>query len=353
MAKKREYFAGANTKTGYASCFHQIVGNKYKKVFIMKGSAGCGKSTFMKRIGERALREGFDVEYIHCSADSNSLDGVLLPEKGIAVVDGTAPHVMNMKYPSARENIINLGEFWDESKLKSQREELISLTDRKLACYANIYRALSAAGSIREIRNSLVSEALLEKKMAGFVNRIGKKLIKPGSGEESICIQTAFNHNGFDSLPTFASAANVYLIRDKFDISYRLLEMIREYAEKVGADRIVSYDPVDFKKLEAVYFPKEDLLFVPEQKYVPGETKKAENKPINTARFINKGVYAEIRQKDRAAFKLYKALLEAAKQYFQEASQLHERIERIYIRAMDFARLNDYTNKFIAELFKS
>jgi hypothetical protein len=40
----------------------------------------------MKRIGERALRDGLSVEYIRCSADSNSLDGVLLPEKGIAVV---------------------------------------------------------------------------------------------------------------------------------------------------------------------------------------------------------------------------------------------------------------------------
>ncbi len=352
MAKKREYFAGANTKNGYTSCFQQIVGNKYKKVYIMKGSAGCGKSTFMKRIGERALRDGLSVEYIRCSADSNSLDGVLLPEKGIAVVDGTAPHVMNMKYPSARENIINLGEFWDESKLKPKREELIALTDRKLACYGNIYRALSAAGSVREIRNSLVKEALLEKKMAAFVNRICKKLIKPGTGEESIYLQTAFNHNGFESLPTFSDAVNVYLIRDKYDIAYRLLEMIREYAEKTGAERIVSFDPVDFKKPEALYFPKENLLFVVEQKYVPRETKKAENKPINTARFINKNAYAEIRQKDRGAFKLYKALLDAAKQYFLEASQLHESIERIYVRAMDFARLTDYTNKFIGELFK-
>jgi hypothetical protein len=216
-----------------------------------------------------------------------------------------------MKYPSARENIINLGEFWDESKLKPKREELIALTDRKLACYGNIYRALSAAGSVREIRNSLVKEALLEKKMAAFVNRICKKLIKPGTGEESIYLQTAFNHNGFESLPTFSDAVNVYLIRDKYDIAYRLLEMIREYAEKTGAERIVSFDPVDFKKPEALYFPKENLLFVVEHKYVPRETKKAENKPINTARFINKNAYAEIRQKDRGAFKLYKALLDA------------------------------------------
>jgi len=32
------------------------------------------------------------VEYHHCSSDGNSLDGVALPDQGIALLDGTAPH---------------------------------------------------------------------------------------------------------------------------------------------------------------------------------------------------------------------------------------------------------------------
>jgi len=352
MQKKFEYFAGANTKNGFVSFFFKILENKYKKVYILKGSAGCGKSTFMKRVGERAARDGLNVEYIRCSADSRSYDGVLLPEREIAIIDGTAPHVMNMVYPSARDNIINLGEFWDETKVKKKRDEIIALTDKKSICYENAYRALSAAGSIRELRGNLISVALLEGKMKAFAGRICKKLIKPATGTESIRIQTAFNQNGIDSLSTFSEAGNVYLIRDRYDISHKLLEYINAYSERIGAERMLSIDPIDYNKLEAVYFPNEDILFINEKRFAQATEKKdSDNKPINTSRFIDKNAFSVIRQKDRAAYKLYNALLDTAKQYFSEASRVHDKIESIYIRAMDFARLTDYTNKFIASLF--
>jgi len=351
MREKIEYFAGANSKNGYTSYFHRIVGNKYKKVYILKGSAGCGKSTFMKRVGEKALRKGLYVEFIRCSADSRSVDGILIPDMGFAIIDGTAPHIMNVKYPSARENIINLGEFWDEKKLRSSRDTLISLTDRKLFCYDNIYRALSAAGSIRDIRAAQINKTVQTDKLSAFANRICSKLILPSSGEERVRIQTAYNQNGFDSLPTFSSAKNIYLIRDKYDIACLLLGLIRSYAERIGAERVVSYDPIDLTKPEAVYFPSGDILFVPENRFVVADNRVIDNKPINTARFIDKKAFSEIRQKDRALFKLYNALLDTAKQYFTEAADIHDSIERIYIRAMNFEKLTDFTNKFIRDLF--
>lgn len=351
MQNKTEYFAGANTRNGFVSCFYEIVGNDYKKVYILNGSAGCGKSTFMKRIGERAMRDNLSVEYIRCSADTNSFDGVLIPELGIAVVDGTAPHIMNVKYAAARENIINLGIFWDESKLRNKREELIALTDKKLDCYERAFHVLSAAGSIRDLRNDLINGIMLEEKMKAFAGRICKKLIKSSGGGESIRIQTAFNDIGFYTLPTFSNAKNIYLIRDKYDIAYRFLLFVKEYAERVGAQRIISYDTIDTSKPEAIYFPNEDLLFTVEKRFVPSENKTLLNKPINTARFIDKKGLVAIRQKDRATFKLYNALLETASNYFGEARKLHDNIERIYVRAMDFAKVTDFTNKFLGEIF--
>ena len=56
------------------------------------GPSGCGKSTLMKRVAAAAEERGFQVEYIRCSGDPDSLDAILLPEKKTAIVDGTAPH---------------------------------------------------------------------------------------------------------------------------------------------------------------------------------------------------------------------------------------------------------------------
>ena len=351
MKNKTEYFAGANTKNGYVSCFNEIIDDKYKKVYILKGSAGSGKSTFMKRVGERALREGKSVEYIRCSADTTSFDGILIPESSLAIVDGTAPHLMDVKYPSVRESIINLGAFWDDEKLKERRRELMSLIDRKKERYDQAFRILSAAGSIRELRSSLISGVTLDEKMKSFAERMCKKLLKSSGGSESIRIQTAFNGNGLDSLPTFSDAGSVYLIRDKFDIAHKFLKLIKRYAEKVDAQRIISYDPIDLSRPEAIYFPQEDLLFVSEHNYVRLENSACVNKPINMSRFIDKEGFKTIRQKARASYKLYDLLLETASQYFKEARRIHENIERIYIRSMDFARLTDYTNKFLQEIF--
>ncbi len=37
--------------------------------------------------------------YIHCSGDPDSLDGVIFPAIGTAIVDGTAPHGMDTLGP--------------------------------------------------------------------------------------------------------------------------------------------------------------------------------------------------------------------------------------------------------------
>ena len=55
------------------------------------GESGCGKSTLMRKIAAWAEEAGLETEYILCSGDPDSLDAVVLPSKGVAIVDGTAP----------------------------------------------------------------------------------------------------------------------------------------------------------------------------------------------------------------------------------------------------------------------
>jgi len=87
------YFLGANSYNGFYSFYDDFVGlSKIKRLFIIKGGPGCGKSTFMKTIADAANAAGHDVERVLCSADPNSLDGIYIPSLRVAYVDGTAPH---------------------------------------------------------------------------------------------------------------------------------------------------------------------------------------------------------------------------------------------------------------------
>ena len=86
------WFLGANTADGFTMRFDQLhPGERVRKCVILKGGAGCGKSTFMKCLRKTAAELGADTESYPCSSDPSSLDGLFLPGPGLAFVDGTAP----------------------------------------------------------------------------------------------------------------------------------------------------------------------------------------------------------------------------------------------------------------------
>ena len=86
------YFLGANSPSGFYSLYDQLISpEEARAVYILKGGPGCGKSTLMRRVAAQAEEAGLDTEYILCSGDPDSLDAVVLPAKGVAIVDGTAP----------------------------------------------------------------------------------------------------------------------------------------------------------------------------------------------------------------------------------------------------------------------
>jgi len=96
MFKEKHVFAGNNSSKGFYSYFDYIIEpNDAKRIYILKGGPGVGKSSFMKKFGSKMASQGYGVEYIHCSSDESSLDGLLIPELKVAFIDGTAPHIVD------------------------------------------------------------------------------------------------------------------------------------------------------------------------------------------------------------------------------------------------------------------
>jgi MoxR-like ATPase len=95
MANKgtiKEVFPGGNTYKGFHSFYDYIISNdEANRIFCIKGGPGVGKSSFMKSIAKEFVELGCDVELHHCSSDNNSLDGVVIKQAKVALLDGTAP----------------------------------------------------------------------------------------------------------------------------------------------------------------------------------------------------------------------------------------------------------------------
>ena len=105
---KKLYFASSNSMMGFQSYFNEIYDpTKLKRIYIIKGGPGTGKSSTIRQIGE-SFEKRCECEYFLCSSDPKSLDGLLVDEQ-IAIIDGTSPHAIEAKYPGAVEIIVDNG----------------------------------------------------------------------------------------------------------------------------------------------------------------------------------------------------------------------------------------------------
>jgi ABC-type hemin transport system ATPase subunit len=145
----RKVFPGGNTAEGFFSYYRYLLEKGSKRIFVIKGGPGVGKSTLMKKIGYRMVEMGYDVEFHHCSSDNNSLDGIAVVDAGIVMVDGTAPHIVDPKYPGGLDEIINMGEYWDVDGMQVNMNQIIASTNEVSRLFARAYKFLNAAKAIR------------------------------------------------------------------------------------------------------------------------------------------------------------------------------------------------------------
>jgi hypothetical protein len=232
--KENAYFIAANGYTGFRSQYDVFFRSAlYTRVYIIKGGPGTGKNRMMQEIAQKVEEQGGQVDYIYCSSDPSSLDGVVLKnkDKRIAVLDGTAPHTRCTELPGVADEIVNLGAFWNEGCLKEQRDEIIRLCQEKSAEYQVAYRYLSLAGAVDKLLTEMLFSCIDHEKMKKSVSRSLRSLTRTRSPSERLRYYDACSMRGklcFSSLPTATEVICVddYLYSGRFylTVSYLLQE---------------------------------------------------------------------------------------------------------------------------------
>lgn len=124
IGRIKKVFPGGNTSKGFFSFYAYIIDNQEaSRIFVIKGGPGVGKSTFMRKIAEAMLERGYDVEFHCCSSDNGSLDGVVIPTIKVALLDGTAPHVVDPRNPGAVDEIMQ--PLWILSTIQPTRPQAV------------------------------------------------------------------------------------------------------------------------------------------------------------------------------------------------------------------------------------
>ncbi|HHY17740.1 MAG TPA: ATPase, partial [Firmicutes bacterium] len=191
----KRVFPGNNTPNGFFSYYDYMVPKNANRVFVIKGGPGVGKSTFMTAIARDMVDKGYDVEIHHCSSDNGSIDGVVFPEIGVGILDGTWPHVVDPKVPGAVDEIVWLGEFWDEDSVRANKEDILQAQKGAESVFRRAYRFLKAAQIVYEDWESVYMEAM----DFGKANIIAKGIIDSSFSHIEVAPKPGFQRKLFAS----------------------------------------------------------------------------------------------------------------------------------------------------------
>lgn len=336
MAQVTNFFAGANSGEGFRNLFGELVDMEQAYDFIvLKGGPGVGKNTFMREIGKTMEQAGAAVEYLWCSGDPDSLDGVVLPELCCAVADGTSPHIIEPKYPAAVDRYVDLGRFYDLTAAKAAAEEVKAHTRSYKAAYASAYRCLKAARQVELDGITAVRSAFdtgrANRRIDGIIQR---ELRKKGEeqGRTTRRFLGSVTHKGpvwrFDSVD--ALCPKVYEFVDSWELAGASMERLCRTATEKGWDVIACMAPEDPDRIEHLLIPGLGLAFITSR---PGM--EYGKRPY---RRIRLDAMAEITGKSKLRFQQRMATLlrEEGIAALKDAKAHHDRLEAVYNPYVDF-----------------
>lgn len=336
MAQVTNFFVGANSGDGFQNLFHEMVDLERTYDFmILKGGPGVGKNTFMREIGRTMEEAGTPVEYLWCSGDPDSLDGVVLPELRCAVADGTSPHVLEPRYPAAVDRYVDLGRFYDLAAAKTDAEEAKEHTRAYQAAYVQAYHHLKAARQIELDAAGTVQKTFdaqrAERRIRGIIQR---ELRSRGgqAGRTTRRFLGSITHKGyvwrFDSVETLCP--KVYELADSWELAGKSLRQLHAAAVERGWDTIVCCAPEEPERIEHLLIPGLGLAFVTSR---PGmEYGKRPYRRVRLDAMTAPDGKARLRFQTRMADLLRQEAVAALK----DAKANHDRLEAVYNPYVDF-----------------
>ena len=362
MAKIRHMYPGGNTCYGFHSFYDHIVPHDSHKKIILKGGPGVGKSSFMKAIANGLSGNGIDIEYHWCSSDNNSLDGIVAGDGLICMVDGTAPHIVDPRYPGAVDYIINMGDFWDAKKIISNKKDIVLFTGQIGLFFRRAYNRLKEAQSAwwewssyyPEADNSTAVNRNIIALAEDFIahapksNRPARHLFAAALTPEGIVSQVdSLVEKNYAVFAVKGSPGSG--VKDLFKHIEAMLRLNNIYSE-------IYHCPFDPTNLDLIILPDTKTVIldisshiVDYEKYLSARKYK---RMLDFDQFLDLSAHSSHEEQLQQAKERFQKGLQEAIGFIQVAKNLHDELETNYVPAMDFDRIGEFRQELVSSLLE-
>lgn len=364
MAKKghiKRVFPGGNTAYGFYSFYDYIAEPGANKIFVIKGGPGVGKSTFMRVIADALVARGLDLELHCCSSDNGSLDGVYVPAIDVALIDGTAPHVLDPKNPGAVDEIVHLGDYWNEEGMRANREEILASNREVGRLFRRAYGYLAAAKIFLEQLESYYTDmrALdihgLNALADGLTEEIvGTRPRPEAKGRERHLFATAITPEGtwnyLDSV--FGRCRKRYIITGAPGTGKTtIIGKIAAAAIQKGYNVEIFHCALDPKKVDHVLIGELSVGVIngsEPHNFLPHKGDRV----VDTAPYVNGGAVEPFVGEMTDARQMYRRALEQAIWFISMAKKTHDKMETYYVPNMRFADINARRDQVLTRIIE-
>lgn len=321
-----------------------------KRVYILKGAPGSGKSSFIRFIGEHMSEQGYEVEFWISAVDAVSPDGVYIPQLNAAVINGSLSLPIDPRYPGVRDVLINLEEFWDEQKIDGQQAEIIELVDQMESCLQQVTAQLQEAAAIYEEAKDIYASCVDEAQLQELIGELADQILKNGALERHYFAR-AFTADGLVNYMNEVSAeckrryifkgpvgsGKTYIIEALVQQARRKGYRLEYYHCGLQPDKV---DMVIISDLQVALIKAGEMDFL----LRPWDV------VIDVGDYLTAGDTEEFRARYSEEIRRYEAYLWNAQQEMEKFNDASRRMKKIFTSATDFARLEGRIQEVLLEM---
>jgi hypothetical protein len=309
----------------------------------------------MKAIAKEFVELGCDVELHHCSSDNNSLDGVVIKQAKVALLDGTAPHVVDPKNPGAVDEILNFGDFWNVEGFKVERDTILSINKEVKELFNSSYHYLMGAKEMQDDIEIAAEEAVDKAKFNNLVLGLKAELTDgleavEKAGKERHLFDSAITPDGLkDYIDTLIKDSYKCYFFDGLHtkgINEILNVLAKEYLLK-GYNVELYHQPLNPDRVQTVLVEELGIAFTANHKMKDKAYKIVDlDEVIIPEKLEGK---KEMINKDQEMKNL---LLEEAYKRVYIAKKKHDDMEKSYVPNMNFAAVTEFRKKIVERIKK-